>query len=238
MILKDVTFSSPKHNLLYDDVLLHQAENENQQEVARIWESRKLFIVLGRISKASEDVFLENAYHDQVPVLRRSSGGGTVLQGKGCLNYSLILDKERHKALNDIQGSYKHILSLMIEVFKRLNITAEYFPVSDIAIRENQKKFSGNAQKRGRRFILHHGTVLYDFKLDLIPRYLKLPKSIPQYRQQRSHENFVTNIPIQRDDFISAFKETFSLKERSKEVTLEEEKLLNTLLSKEDRPVL
>ena len=59
-----------------------------------------------------------------------------------------------------------------------------------------EKKFSGNAQRRGKHYILHHGTILYKFDLSLISRYLNMPQDIPEYRKGRPHTDFVTNIPI------------------------------------------
>jgi len=102
-------------------------------------------------------------------------------------------------------------------------VNAEFFSPSDIALAESKRKFSGNAQKRGKKFILHHGTILYDFDLSLIEKYLPIPHKIPEYRRERSHKNFLTNIPLKRKDIqdglaqefhVAAFEETLSVKER------------------------
>ena len=45
--------------------------------------------------------------------------------------------------------------------------------ISDLAI--GGRKFSGSAQQRKRRFLLHHGTLLYGFDIPSIGRYLRLP---------------------------------------------------------------
>jgi len=57
------------------------------------------------------------------------------------------------------------------------------------------KKFSGNAQRRRRNWLLHHGTLLYNFPLDQISRYLREPPRQPTYRASRPHADFVTNFP-------------------------------------------
>lgn len=194
MLLKDISLSTPQENILYDNVLLELAEEGRQGEVLRFWESRQPFIVLGRVSKVEEDVNLEAALADAVPVIRRSSGGGTVVQGKGCLNYTLVLSKEKHPQAADLKRSYEFILGRVIGALKRVGIDAVFKPVSDIALASGQKKISGNAQRRLRRFILHHGTILHDLDLGLIERYLKFPPSVPEYRARRAHLDFVTNI--------------------------------------------
>ena len=53
---------------------------------------------------------------DGVPVLRRASGGGTVLLGPGCLCFSLVLRYDRAPGLEDITVSYRHVLVGVVEV--------------------------------------------------------------------------------------------------------------------------
>ncbi|MCK5581927.1 MAG: lipoate--protein ligase family protein [Candidatus Omnitrophica bacterium] len=194
MILKNVSFKTPEENILYDEVLLKLAEQGAQGEVLRLWESPMLFVVLGRISKVTEDVREDNTKKDNVPVLRRFSGGGTVLQGPGCLNYSLILSKQKNPQIVDLRRSYQFVLEKVIAAMASLNISAEFKPVSDLALTDGYKKFSGNAQHRAKAHVLHHGTILYDFDLDLVEKYLKIPKAVPEYRQGRAHKDFIANI--------------------------------------------
>src|SRR5262249_20908823 len=99
MQYKDVSLASPQENLDLDESLLLMAEKQEGGEVLRFWESPVAFVVLGLSGKADVDVNEVNASKDHVPVLRRSSGGGTVVQGPGCLNYSLVLSKQKHPEL-------------------------------------------------------------------------------------------------------------------------------------------
>jgi lipoate-protein ligase A len=153
-------------------------------------------VVLGRTGVAEDDVELASVHRDNIPVLRRTSGGGTVLQGPGCLNFALVLSLERHPDLARIQRSYAYILNKIIAALMGLGIEAEFRPVSDLVLRSTQRKFSGNAQRRGRKFILHHGTILYDFNLSLVGRYLKMPRKMPDYRSGRPHMDFISNISV------------------------------------------
>ena len=109
---------------------------------------------------------------------------------------TLVLSKQKHLQLNDLRKSYEWISSKIIEALRQEGVEAYFRPTSDLATGSGEKKFSGNAQRRGRRYILHHGTILYKFDLSLISRYLNMPKDIPEYRKRRSHADFLTNIPI------------------------------------------
>lgn len=192
----DLSFQHIEKNLSYDDELLMSAEKGHSSEVLRLWESPSFFVVLGRTCQEQQDVFLTECQQKKIPILRRSSGGGTVLQGPGCLNFSLILSKESRPALEHITESYRIILEKVQQSLKGVNIQSEFKPICDLVWTHNGKKFSGNAQKRGRKYILHHGTILYNFDLSLIASCLKMPPKMPEYRQQRSHLDFMTNIPV------------------------------------------
>lgn len=211
MIWKQPVLTTPAENILYDEVLLSLADQGKGGEALRVWESPELFVVLGRTGKAGDDVKAADARRDRVPVLRRFSGGGTVLQGPGCLNYSLIISKDRDPALNDLRKSYAWILGKVIAALGRSGVRAVFRPISDLAVPDGEKKFSGNAQHRGRRFILHHGTILYAFDLEKIERYLAIPREVPEYRRKRGHLDFVVNVPLDPVVFRQALCEEFSV---------------------------
>ncbi len=198
MILRDLSLQTPQENLLFDDLLLHMAEQDLGENVLRFWESPVYFIVLGRVGKAEDDIQREHVLRDKIKIFRRSSGGGTVVQGKGCLNYSLVLSKDSPDVA-DLRKSYAHILGKIVEALATLKVKAAFLPISDIALTDGHKKISGNAQKRGRKYILHHGTILYQFDLKKIAQYLNMPKDIPPYREARSHLDFVANTHLPVD---------------------------------------
>ncbi len=66
--------------------------------------------------------------------------------------------------------------------------------ISDLVI--NGRKFSGNSQQRKRNHLLHHGTILYDFDIERIGRYLRMPGRQPEYRRGRDHATFLMNLPL------------------------------------------
>jgi lipoate-protein ligase A len=57
------------------------------------------------------------------------------------------------------------------------------------------RKFSGNSQQRKRTHLLHHGTLLYDFDIAQIGRFLRMPGRQPEYRGGREHGEFLQNLP-------------------------------------------
>ncbi len=201
----DLTFDNPHQNVYWDELLLKSADAGTRGMTLRFWESKSPFVVLGRIGDATQELHLDRLASDGVPVVRRSSGGGTVVQGPGCLNYSLILSKQAYPAIHDLRGSYQWISEHVLKALKDAGVDGKFCPISDLATLDGLK-FSGNAQKRGKTHILHHGTILYDFHLPLIFKYLRMPKDMPDYRQGRRHEDFVTNVSLD----LKVFKQALS----------------------------
>src|SRR4051812_9007384 len=98
----DLTLGSAAENLALDEALLVRAE-DGGPEVLRLWEWPAPAVVLGSGCKLAEDVDEAACGEDGVPILRRSSGGGTVLLGAGCLCFSVVLSYERNFALTEIR---------------------------------------------------------------------------------------------------------------------------------------
>jgi lipoate-protein ligase A len=66
---------------------------------------------------------------------------------------------------------------------------------SDLAT--GARKFSGNSVRCKRNTLLYHGTLLYNFPLPLITGCLAQAPRQPEYRQGRSHDAFVANLPLE-----------------------------------------
>jgi lipoate---protein ligase len=190
----DLTLSTPQENVALDEALLDAAEADELGETLRFWESTSHFVVLGAGGKVREEVIEDRCAADGVPVLRRCSGGGTVLQGSGCLNHVLILNKRLHPATQTIEGTNRFVLGVMARALGTMLSGIVHQGVSDLAI--CGLKISGNAQKRRRGHVLFHGTILHHFDLDTVGQYLSEPRRQPDYRARRTHGDFIRNADI------------------------------------------
>ena len=192
MTLLDLTLPDPAANLALDEALLLAAEDGTGGEVLRLWENPGFAVVLGAGGSVAHDVNGPACEADSVPILRRASGGGTVVIGPGCLCFTLVLRYSRDPALNAIAASARYVLDPLA-----VALGASVEGTSDLAV--NGVKFSGSAQQRKRRHLLHHGTLLGGFDLARLPRYLKTPERQPDYRRDRPHTEFVANLPLDVD---------------------------------------
>jgi lipoate---protein ligase len=197
----DLTLPTPEDNLALDEALLLEAE-AGGPEILRVWEWPAPVVVLGAGCRIAEDVEEETCRADGIPVLRRSSGGGTILWGSGCLLYSLVLRYDHSPALREIRTSYEWILDLVMAGIGLPGLAQR--GISDLTL--DGLKFSGNAQQRKANTLLHHGTLLYNFHLPLVPQYLRQPPRQPDYRNDRTHLDFLTNLPREESQLKNGLK--------------------------------
>ncbi len=187
--LLDLTLPFPAENLALDEVLLEELDERGGAPILRFWESKCPFVVLGRTSRVADDVDLVTCEKDGLPILRRASGGGTVLQGPGCLSYAFVLPLEWHPDLASIRTTNRFVLERIAVTLRQWEPTTSVRGISDLAI--GDRKISGNAQRRTRNALLLHGTILYGMRADLVARYLKHPSRQPDYRSDRPHRTFL-----------------------------------------------
>jgi lipoate-protein ligase A len=204
----DLFFADARRNLACDENLGDCCEAADGGEVLRLWEPVDYFVVVGYSNRVRAEVNVAACAARGIPILRRFSGGGAVLQGPGCLNYTLALRNERPGSFGDIGHSYHRVLDRHRELFAKLTSErVEIQGTSDLAIAG--WKFSGNSQHRKQRTTVFHGTFLLNFDLSLIGICLPMPSRQPAYRQGRSHESFLKNLSIDPARVKQALKEAW-----------------------------
>ena len=111
MKLLDLTLDSPAENLALDEALLELAEaGQSDDDVLRLWESPQTAVVIGRSSRIRDEVDVTACAKDSIPVLRRCSGGTSVVIGPGCLMYAVVLSYERHPDLRMVDMAHGYVL--------------------------------------------------------------------------------------------------------------------------------
>jgi lipoate---protein ligase len=214
------TWPTPAENLACDEALLLACEESGEEEVVRFWEPREHFAVLGYSGRTNAEVFLSRCRERRVPVLRRLSGGGAVLQGPGCLNYALVLKISKRPKLRDLTATNAFVM-------ERLKQALAPVVESPLAVRGftdltlGARKISGNAQYRKRRCVLFHGTFLLRFDISLIEKLLPVPAKQPAYRHNRAHDNFLNNLNLPPDRIKEALKQAWSAVEELKNIPFE-----------------
>ena len=177
-------------------ILRNNSSNENYCIVNM---GSKKSIVLGISSNAEKHI--ENS-DKSIPIIRRFSGGGSVVVDENTIFISFIISK---KFLN---FSYpEHIYFWLNNFYKKI------FKINGFSLKENDfvifnKKFGGNAQYIKKDKWLHHTSFLWDFKNSRM-NLLKPPPKIPKYRKDRSHDEFLTKLKNHistKEEFLKNFE--------------------------------
>jgi len=191
----DLSFADPACDLACDEALLDRCEADGVgAEVLRIWEPADYFVVLGYSNRVAREVAVDTCAARGMPIFRRFSGGGAVLQGPGCLNYTLVLRNERAEH-GDVVRAFRRVLEPHREIVSALSAEpVEIAGISDLAVAG--RKFSGNSQHRKRACTLFHGTFLLSFDLSMIESFLPMPSRAPAYRGGRDHGDFLRNVSL------------------------------------------
>ncbi|QDT15847.1 lipoate--protein ligase family protein [Alienimonas californiensis] len=209
----DLTRPDPREDLALDEALLRSVDQTGGPGLLRVWERPEPCVVLGRANRLALNADRTACEAADVPILRRASGGGTVLLGPGALCWSLILPVGPPAGLpGDIPAVTAAIMHRLADALRPLVPGVGVDGTSDLTVRGvdgARVKVGGNAQRWLKRAMLHHGTLLTGFDLAAIPRFLTPPERQPDYRAGRAHRAFVTNLPLPRAALVSALRTAF-----------------------------
>lgn len=174
--------------------------NSFEDEAFILWRNRPS-ILIGRNQNTYSEINTDFVEANNIDVVRRLSGGGTVFCDLGNINFTFITNKGK------ASSGFETFANPVIEALHSLDVVATFTGRNDITI--DGKKFSGNAQYHHKNRLLHHGTLLFNGDLSklkgaLISKPLKFKdKSV------KSIASRVTNIHehLTQDMDVMAFKD-------------------------------
>lgn len=145
-------------------------------------------IVMGISGQPESLLHLPLVRKDNIPVIRRFSGGGTVIVDEETLLITFIFSKNGM----DVPPFPEPILRWSADLY------ADAWKIPGFALLENDyiihnKKCGGNAQYIQKDRWLHHTSFLWSYKAENMA-YLQLPSKRPKYRQDRPHQEFLCSL--------------------------------------------
>lgn len=146
-------------------------------------------IVMGAFGQINELVEFTKWNETPLPIIRRYSGGGTVVVDEETLFLCFILQKNDF----NIDPYPKEIMEWVFERVRPLFRPYELLWIdNDFCLEVDQKiyKVAGNAQSISSGRIVHHISIPWSYKKEFM-NLLKLPSKRPKYRQDRSHDDFL-----------------------------------------------
>jgi lipoate-protein ligase A len=169
------------------------------EDVVMLWQSGPA-VLIGRHQNTLAQINREYVERSGIEIVRRITGGGSVYQDLGNVNYSCILRNAK-----DARYNFKMLAEPVISALCALGVNAEFSSRNDISV--NGAKISGNAQHIYHDTVLHHGTLLLNSDLDALGRALTVKKSKLAGKGIDSVRSRVANLseflakPLSMDEF-------------------------------------
>lgn len=176
-----------------DPYFNHAAEEyvmKNFQDEAFILWINKPAILIGKNQNTVSEIKMDYVLENNIEVVRRLSGGGTVYNDLGNMNYTFITYKDQNAS--KLENGFEKFALPVIKALQSLDVDAEFSGRNDVTI--NGKKFSGTAQYSIKDKLLHHGTIMYDCDMSKLSQALKAKPLKFRDRSVKSVRSRVTNI--------------------------------------------
>ena len=190
--------TNPYFNLAMEEYLFNLEDNESY---VLLWQNEPT-IVVGKHQNTAQEINSEYVKEKRIHIVRRITGGGAVYHDLGNLNFTFII-----KGMENSEFDFKKFTMPIIKALGRLGVESELSGRNDITI--DGKKFSGNAQSVKQGKLLHHGTLLFDSRMEELVKALKVSEDKFQSKGVKSVRARVTNIKdyLHDDITVTEFKE-------------------------------
>jgi lipoate-protein ligase A len=222
----------PYTNLAFENWLFQNKVTD--QPILYLWQNKPC-VIIGRAQNPWLECNLSELEKDDLEVIRRQSGGGTVYHDLGNLNYTFLCPNTQYdKAKN---------LKTIIDGLALLKIHASISARNDIMVNDLNKeprKISGCAFRETKHKSFHHGTLLINADTSSLSRYLHhkqdstiTAKGVTSVRSKvinLSEINNMKDISHYENSLIKAFCQNFNISNRNiKQVSQTEILALNDI---------
>lgn len=150
-------------------------------------------LMIGRYQNTLAEINMPFAKKHNINIVRRITGGGTIYTDMNGWQFSFII---RDPAGRDT--AFSTFTQPILDALHALRVAAEFSGRNDLTI--DGRKFSGNAQYKSKKVVLHHGSLLFDTDLGQLVRALSVDDEKIVAKGIQSVRQRVTNIAEHLED--------------------------------------
>jgi len=188
-MVAEVELPSVAHMAL-DEVHLAAVAAGRRPPLLRFWGWTEPTLVLGSNQAVANELDLEAVRRHGFTIVRRLSGGGTMLAEPGkTITWSLVTPLQPVAGMSFVE-SFAHLDRWAVETLRSLGVDAGYRPINDIV--SPAGKIAGAAQARRRGALVHHVTMAYSMDQALLRELIRIGLPALSDRGVRSAEKQVS----------------------------------------------
>ena len=204
------TMTNPFRNLALEEFVFANTPRTPQFNAQRlVLYTNSPCVVVGKNQNPWKEVNLPLIHSLSIPMLRRRSGGGTVVHDLHNVNYSYMTTRESFDR--------KFFGGVIVSQLQSIGVALKQNERGDIITMEGLK-VSGSAYKISKGLSYHHGTMLLSSKLDILKKLLDTTKRDRDVTIRCNGVDSVpapvTNVGIDNDVFVeqvvTGFKQLFN----------------------------
>ena len=196
MIYIESNSTSAYFNFALEYYLL--TEKNLDDNIVMLWRCDKTLMV-GKFQNTIEEINQNYVDENNINVVRRITGGGTIYTDMNTWQYSVINQNYKSKGID-----FESFTRPVIKALKSLDIDAYLNNRNDLLI--GNKKFSGNAQCIKENSMLHHGSILFNTDIKEMVKSITVDESKIVSKGIKSVKDRVTNVSEHTNKVIDNLK--------------------------------
>jgi lipoate-protein ligase A len=188
-------FADPYYNIAAEEYLL-----KNFTDDILLLYYNEPSVIIGKHQNTLAEINYKHITENNIKVVRRISGGGTVFHDFGNLNFCFICNGSEGHLVD-----FKKFTQPVIDVLIDLKVNAKLEGKNDIRV--EGLKVSGNAEHVFKKRVLHHGTLLFSSDLKKLSEALHVEgnkytdKAVKSIRSNVANISSYINLPIHVNQF-------------------------------------
>lgn len=182
--LLDLEYDDPRMNMAVEQSISMSVGKGLSPNTLRFWRNFNV-VVIGRNQDAQNEVRRDACMKYGAHIIRRFTGGGSVYQDAGNLNWAISIQKKGWK--NHIFDFYKFCGDAIVEGIHNLGLNAQF--ISPNIIKINEKKVSGMSASLKWNTYFCHGTLLVTTDIAILEEILNVSGVNPQ-------QGYVTSVRV------------------------------------------
>ena len=155
-----------------------------------VWRPDDTYIVLGQSNSPEMSLIAENVIADKIAVTKRPTGGEAVVLTP---RMAVITVAREFYYMRPSKEFFREVNAMIMDALTDLGVrTPVSKGISDITI--GNRKILGSSMHRREKRLVYHAVLNIGEDPGLFEKYLRHPRREPDYRQNRSHGEFVTSL--------------------------------------------